>query len=132
VARPGIDVDALHQREVEHQPAFADGLPRYAVTAATDGELQVVRAGESNGVDDIGGPEAAGDQSRTAAEHAIVDATHLVVASIGVREDAATQAGPEILERCFLDHGFPPCSARNRVCSVAACRIQGRPACRFC
>ena len=113
VRRPGIDVDALHEREVEHQPAFADGLPRDAVTAAADGKLQVVRARESNGVDDVGGPEAASDQGRTADEHAVVDATHLVVASVGGREDAAAQAGPKVLERCFLDHGSPRSVSRS-------------------
>src|SRR5262245_18363482 len=86
----GIDVDALHQREVEHQPTFADGLPRDAVTVATDAEIEAVRAGESNGVDDVGGPEAASDQGGTADERAVVDAASLVVADVGWREEGAT------------------------------------------
>src|SRR5262249_58588352 len=52
-AAPGIDVDALHEGEVEHQAAVADGLPRHAVTAAADGKLQVACARESHGTDHI-------------------------------------------------------------------------------
>ncbi len=52
--------------------------------AAADGEPQLVRAGEANGIDHVGGAEAAGDHSRTAHEHAVVEAAHLVVARIGI------------------------------------------------
>src|SRR5262249_61592738 len=107
----------------EHTPARGRDLPRPAVTAAADGKLQVVCARESNGIDHIDGPEAARDQGRTADEHAVVDATRLVVASVRGRQDAATQAGSQVLQRWFLDHGFPP-RQTDAVCSVAAWRLQ--------
>src|SRR5262245_32860885 len=53
-------------------------------------------------------------------KHAVVDATHLVVPSVRGRQNAATEAGPQVLQRCFLDHGFlqaepAAVSARSRL-----------------
>src|SRR6266542_1654030 len=36
----GIDFQRLHQREVEHDPSFADAVARTTVAAAADGQLE--------------------------------------------------------------------------------------------
>ena len=46
----GVDADAAHRRQVEHQPALGHGVPDDAVAAAPDAELQSLAAGQRDGV----------------------------------------------------------------------------------
>ena len=78
----GIDVDSLHRGQVDHQPAVGDGAPCDVVTAASDGDLQVVVAPEVDGVDHICGAEAACDDRRTLVDEPVVDHPGLVVAGV--------------------------------------------------
>lgn len=53
----GVDVDVLHEREVDHQAAVDGGPPANVVTAAADRDLEAVVAGETHGACDVGAPE---------------------------------------------------------------------------
>ena len=78
----GVNADALHGREIQHQPAIADGIPGHVVPAATDRHQQVMRASELHAGDDIGGASAAGDQCRPPVNHGIIDRARGVVAVV--------------------------------------------------
>jgi hypothetical protein len=55
-------VNALHQREIDHQTTLDDGLARDVVAAAADGDLDPFLAGEFDCRHDVGRVHAAHDQ----------------------------------------------------------------------
>jgi hypothetical protein len=81
-ASGGVYADALHGREVEHQPAVAHRLAGDAVPAAADGERQVVGAGELDPPDHVGHPQAADDKGGAPVHHAVEDRPSGVVAVV--------------------------------------------------
>ena len=52
-ARLGVDPDALHRREVDHQAAVAGGVAGHVVAAAAHGDGQALAAGEADRGDDV-------------------------------------------------------------------------------
>jgi len=62
--RRGIDADALHRRQVDHQAPRADGFAGVIVSTAADGHEKVVFARKPNTADDIGRAHTARDQRR--------------------------------------------------------------------
>jgi hypothetical protein len=81
-ASRGVDADALHRRQVDHQTAVADGIAGDVVTAAPHGDEQVVGSRKVHRADDVGGPGTAGDQGRFAVDGAVPDASRDVVAGV--------------------------------------------------
>ena len=79
-ASDGIDPDALHQGQVDHQPAVADAGASEAVGATAHGHQQVVVTGEVDGLDDVGHPSGAGDQARPPVDIAVPDLAGLFIA----------------------------------------------------
>jgi hypothetical protein len=75
-----IDADPLHRREVDHQPAVVDAESGAVVPAAADGNEQLAVAAEIDGGNDVARVGAAGDERRTAVDHAVVDLPRLFVA----------------------------------------------------
>ena len=90
--RGGIDVDALHRREVDHQPAVGDGGAGDVVPAAADRELPALLARGVDRADDVRRPAAAGDQRGPPVDQPVVDATHLVVGRISRLENLSGEA----------------------------------------
>jgi hypothetical protein len=60
--KTGIDPDALHRGEVDHQPAVCDGVASDVVPAAAHSNQEVVLPGEIDRVDDVGDARAASDE----------------------------------------------------------------------
>ncbi len=60
-ARRRIDADPLHRREVDDQPAVADGRAGDVVAAAADGDFELLRSRELYGIHDIREPSALSD-----------------------------------------------------------------------
>src|SRR5882724_10965813 len=52
---------AVHKRQIDHQPAVADGIARHVVAAAADGNSKPLFAGVANRGHHIGSIAAAGD-----------------------------------------------------------------------
>jgi hypothetical protein len=100
-----IDVDALHQGEVEHQSTIGDRSAGDVVAATTDREFEPPFASEGDGVDDVSGVEAPGDDGGTLAHEAVVDASHLVVPGRFRGEDGPGESLSEFPERLNGDHG---------------------------
>ena len=92
-----IHPNAAHQRQVQHQSVVTRGSARNAVAAATHRQQQVVRAGEVDRRDDIGGAAAVSDQGWPLVHDAIPEEAALVVARISWADQAASQIGRECL-----------------------------------
>jgi hypothetical protein len=60
-----VDVDAAHQREVDHQSAVGDGPADHVVPAAANRDLQPCIAAERDSVAHVGDIAAAGNQAGT-------------------------------------------------------------------
>jgi len=81
-ASDGVYADALHGREVQHQPAVAHRLARDAVPAAADGERQVVGAGKLDPSHHVGHARTSDDQGGATVHHAVEDRPSGVVAVV--------------------------------------------------
>jgi hypothetical protein len=88
-APPGVDVDALHQGEVDHQPAVGDGLAGDVVTSAADRDLEPLLPAEVDRVGHVGRVQTACDHGGPLVDQAVVDAPGLVVAGVTWSEDQA-------------------------------------------
>src|SRR5205823_6639627 len=77
-----VDLDGAHRRQVDHQAALGDGLAGDVVAAAPDRHLAAGLPPETDGVDDVGRRGAAGDDRGVLVDHAVVDATGVVVTGV--------------------------------------------------
>ena len=77
-----VDLDALHQRQVDHQAVIADGIARDVVPAPSDRDEQTILAPELDGLDDIFRRRAAGDKRGPAVNSGVPDLANLVVARV--------------------------------------------------
>ena len=81
-----VDVDSLHRREVDHQAVVDRGTSTDIVSATADGNLQIQRARELDGVRDVGGAMTSRDRGRPLVDEAVVHAARFVIpASAGCR-----------------------------------------------
>ena len=80
--RVGVDLDAAHEREIDHHAAVGAREARDGVTATADGHLDLVLAGEVHRVDDIRRSRALHDEGRVIGLHGVERTSHLVVTRI--------------------------------------------------
>jgi hypothetical protein len=79
----GIDLDLAQLRQVDHDRAVADRVPRDLVAAAANGDRKLVLAREAHGLDHVRRSGDAHHERRPAVDHAVPDAPCLVVALVG-------------------------------------------------
>jgi hypothetical protein len=89
-------MDALHERQVDHDAAVRHRPPRDVMPAAPDGDLQVAVAGQRDGIDDVGGATAAGDNCRPPVDQPVVDPPSLIVPGVARCEHLPREAGGEL------------------------------------
>ena len=94
-----IDTDAFHGRQVDHQPAVAEGTARDVVTAATNRYQNVIGSSEIDRIDNVGDTGAAGDEDGSFVDHRIKTCACLVVSVVARTQQVTTQSRTE-----FLDH----------------------------
>ena len=99
-----IDPNSLHQRQIDHQPIGADGLAGIVVTATANGHEDIVVAGEPNAGENVGGSDAAGDQSRPSVDHPVPHAAGGLVFGMPVSEQRPTQPGGKPVNCGAIDH----------------------------
>ena len=90
-----VDVDALHVREVEHDPALADAVAGAAVAAAPDGQLEPGLAREAHDGYDVVDVGDLDDDRRPAIDRAVDDRAGLVIALVAGRDDPAVEVGAQ-------------------------------------
>ena len=92
-AARGVDGDAVHRRQVDDERVVPHAEPGGVVRPAADGDGQVVRPGEPDAGDDVGGVAAPGHGRRPLVDHGVVDGARLVVAGVGRRDQLTAQGG---------------------------------------
>lgn len=98
----GVDLDALHQREVDHEAIVADGIARNVVPAPSDRDEQVVLAPKFDGLHDIFRRRAAGDQCGPAVYHGVPDLSYFVVVRVARKKHISLQERFKIVDLFFL------------------------------
>ena len=78
----GIDVNAFHRRQVDHQSAIDGRASRHVVTAATNRDFEAQLAREVDGIDYVGDATASGDQRRALVHQTVVDLSRFLVARV--------------------------------------------------
>jgi hypothetical protein len=89
----GIDADAPHRRQVDHQAAVRDAEPEDAMTAAADADLEVALAGVADRLHHVVGARAPHDRRRPAVDHRVPHRPGLVIARRAVDEEPAVGRG---------------------------------------
>jgi hypothetical protein len=94
----GIDVDALHRREIDHQAVINRGASTDVVTAAAYGDFEVQRTGELDGLRDVGGAPASRDDLGPLVDQPVVNLTRVVVPGIRRLQQLAGKAWRELFD----------------------------------
>ena len=121
----GIDVDALHRRQVDHHPAIDGRAPRHVVAAAANRNLEAEPAGEIDGIHHVGHAAASGDQCRPFVDQSVVDLPRVLVAHVRRLQELSSEGcgklGGSAGDGCDRRHGV--------LSSNSACHVfpPGRP-----
>src|SRR5579859_6477496 len=110
-ARLGIDLDVLEQREIDHDAVIDGSEPGAVVSAAADGDAQVVLARERDRLGDVVRARAARDQRRPPVDHRVVDGTGLLVVRVGGADQPAGETLQLLLRRIGGCHGDAHCAS---------------------
>ena len=102
-----VDAHRAQRRQVDQEPAVADGVAGDVVAAAAHRDQQFVLAREVNRADDVGGPGAADDHARPAIDHGVPDRPCRVVAGVTRQVEGAAQAATQRLHLLGADRGRP-------------------------
>jgi hypothetical protein len=87
-----VDPDRAHRREVDDDAVVDDGGARDVVSAAADGERELLRGGEADGVGDVFGVRAADDHGGALVDHAVPDPACGLVRGVVRGDDVAGEA----------------------------------------
>src|SRR5262245_2142380 len=112
--RSGIDMDALHRRQVDHEPVVDGGPTGHVVAATADGHFQIQRPGELHGVGHVGGAPAAGDEGRALVYEPVVNAASLLVAGVARLKELSGESRSEVSNGRGKRHGGLRMKARPR------------------
>ena len=115
----GIDVNALHRRQVDHHPAIDGRASGHVVAAAANRHLEAKLAREIDGIDHVGHAAASGDQRRPLVDQSVVDLPRVLVAHVrGLQElppknvlaSSAAASATDAIDDMALSFDFgPPC-----------------------
>ena len=79
-APTGVDTHTAHPGQVNHEPPIAHRGARDVVAAAPNRHQEMVGAGEIDGMDHVGGPNASGNERGLTVDHAVPDGASLIIA----------------------------------------------------
>ncbi len=99
----GIHADTFHPGEVNHNPAIIHRIAGDIVTAAPNGNQQLMVPGEIDGLDHIGNPHTANDQGRFPINHPVPHHTGIIIPHIAGLEQRTAQICLECLNGRFLE-----------------------------
>ena len=108
----GIDMDAAHRREIDHQAAVGRREPRDVVAAAAHRDLDAGVAAEVDGVANVGGVRATRDEPGALVDQAVVDAPGVVVAGCVGSEELAAERRRQFVRYVDRRHQVPLSLAR--------------------
>ena len=101
----GVDLDALHRRQVHHQAVVAHRQAGDAVAPAPHGDREPMVASETDGRDHVIGAGAADDHCGAAVDRPVPHLPDVVVAGRLGGEHGSGDLGAQLGERCGVDEG---------------------------
>ena len=93
----GVDDHSAARRHVDHQRAFADGVPGHVVPAAADRDRQPVGSGDFDTDLHVVRVAAAEDDGRPVVDHPIEDCSRLIIRGILRADDLTPGLPPQLL-----------------------------------
>ena len=96
--RLGVDLDGLHRRDVDDDPAVDAGIARRGVPAAADRHREVVLGAEGERRDHVVARCAAGDHRRMLVDHPVEELAVLVVARVAGADHLAVETGAKLIQ----------------------------------
>jgi hypothetical protein len=99
----GVDPDALHRTEIDHDSSVAYRVPGVAVPAAPDRDEETVRPREADRPDDVGDTRATGDERRAAVDRCVPYPAMLVVGLVPGPDHFAAENGGERFGRAGVE-----------------------------
>ncbi len=118
-SRLAVHVDGAHGREIDHEPAVDDAVPRRIVPASPNGNFQVVRAREIECGRDITRTGAARDHRRAPIDECVEAASSRVVLGILGADDGAGQRAPQLVDASALSSHAAEVLGREHQARVA-------------
>ena len=112
----GIDADAAHRSEVDHDPSVGDREPGEAVAPAPDGDLETGPAREPHGRQDVGDAGAVSDQRWGAVDRAVPDPAIVIVGGALGADERPPERRLELAKRRFVQPNIG--GRRHRVGSL--------------
>src|SRR5262249_55929241 len=100
-----IDARVFNRSEIDHQTVIANSQTACVVTAAADGDNQIVFTREIYATDyicDIGAPR---DQARFLMDHAVVDLARFIIICVARLDQFASKVSFKLGNRIFVEHG---------------------------
>src|SRR6516225_7144919 len=102
-ARGRIDMDRLHQREVDQEPALADSVSGDVMAAAPHREQKLSVPSKLDRFDDVGSTHAARHDGRTAVDHRVPDGASGLVSVLTWQGEIAAHLVPQAPENLLRD-----------------------------
>ena len=102
-----VDADALHRRQVDHEPAVAERMPADPVATGAHRDEQIALARVANGRDHVGDAGAARDAGRPAVDRAVPDPATGVIVDARRQQQLAAQRAPQLVEPLGLARRCP-------------------------
>jgi hypothetical protein len=94
----GIDADAAHRREVDHEPVLRNGEPQDGMPAAAHADLEIVVAGKPDRGCDVVAARAADDRPRAPVDHGVPDSARFVTSDAARHQQPAIEPGVQFLQ----------------------------------
>ena len=124
----GVDVDAVHEGEIEQDPSVDARQARDGMSSAADRQQQALLAGEVDRVDHVGSAGGLHHHGRTIAVHGVVHRTDGVITRITRRKNRASDGRPEVVEKVLVDVGLAAIEHHSLDCHGPSQSVRKRPA----
>src|SRR5215208_721694 len=108
-----VDAHSSHPREIDHQPVVDQPKARHAVAPPSDGQDQVVLAGEVDAADHVGDVRAAHYHAWILVDHRVVGLAGFCVVRLPRLEDLPAYLNLELFDGRFIEHDHPLLSSRS-------------------
>src|SRR5262249_55580293 len=100
----GVDANAFHCGHVNHEAVVTNGFASDTMASPTNGNENVVFAGNADAGDNVGSTSAPGDYGGTPINHGVGQSASFVIACISGIQGLPAHRGSELLNGGFWDH----------------------------
>ena len=97
-----VDLDPLHQGQIDHHATITDGQTRKAVPPASYRDEEAVHPRETHRGSDVGHPGAAHDQRRVSVDRSVPHLSVLLVAVVISTDELTVQRRSEVVDGALV------------------------------